>query len=67
MQPPHQHQVLLGVNSIFHLALVGKNGDPQTGWMKEGVLERRGCSFQVDKFQQLSTIQCIVSDVACLN
>ena len=27
----------------------GKNGDPQTGWMKEGVLEQRGCSFQVDK------------------
>ena len=34
--------------------------------MKEGVLEQRGCSFQVDKFQKLSTIQgliCIVSDV----
>ena len=45
---------------------MGKNGDPQTGWMKEGVLEQRGCSFKVDKFQQLSTIQgliCIVSDV----
>ena len=45
---------------------MGKNGDPQIGWMKEGVLEQRGCSFQVDKFQQLSTIQgliCIVSDV----
>ena len=45
---------------------MGKNGDPQTGWMKEGVLEQRGCSFEVDKFQQLSTIQgliCIVSDV----
>ena len=44
----------------------GKNGNPLTGWMKEGVLEQRGCSFQVDKFQQLSTIQgliCIVSDV----
>ena len=42
---------------------MGKNGDPQTGWMK---VEQRGCSFQVDKFQQLSTIQgltCIVSDV----
>ena len=41
-------------------------GDPQTGWMKEGVLEYSGCSFQVDKFQQLSTIQgliCIVLDV----
>ena len=40
--------------------------DPQTGWMKEEVLEQTGCSFQVDKFQQLSTIQgliCIVSDV----
>ena len=23
---------------------MGKNGDPQTGWMKE---EQRGCSFQV--------------------
>ena len=45
---------------------MGKNGDPQVGWMKEGVLEQRGCSFQVDKFQQLSTIQgliCIVSGV----
>ena len=45
---------------------MGKNGDPQTGWMKEGVLEQTGCSFPVDKFQQLSTIQgyiCIVSDV----
>ena len=34
--------------------------------MKEGVLQQRGCSFQVDKFQQLSTIQgltCIVLDV----
>ena len=41
-------------------------GNPQTGWMKEGVLEQRECSFQVDNFQQLSTIQgliCIVSDV----
>ena len=25
---------------------MGKNGDPQTGWMREGVLEQRGCSFQ---------------------
>ena len=31
---------------------MGKNGDPQTGWMKEGVLEQTGCSFQVDKFQK---------------
>ena len=34
--------------------------------MKEEVLEQTGCSFQVDKFQQLSTNQglnCIVSDV----
>ena len=45
---------------------MGKNGDPQTGWMKEEVLEQTGCSFQVAKFQQLSTNQgliCIVSDV----
>ena len=45
---------------------MGNNGSPQTGWMKEGVLEQTGCGFQVDKFQQLSTIQgliCIVSDV----
>ena len=45
---------------------MGKNGDLQTGWMKEEVLEH---SFQVDKFRQLSTIQgliCIVSDVGCL-
>ena len=44
---------------------MGKNGDPQISWMKEKVLEQRGCSFQVDKFQQLSTNQgliCIVSD-----
>ena len=43
--------------------MVGKNGDPPR--LDEG-LEQRGCSFQVDKFQQLSTIQgliCIVSDV----
>ena len=25
---------------------MGKNGDPQTGWMKEIVLEQRGCSFK---------------------
>ena len=25
-----------------------ENGDPQTGWMKEEVLEQTGCSFQVD-------------------
>ena len=34
--------------------------------MKERVLEQRGCCFQVDKFQQLSTIEgliCIMSDV----
>ena len=37
--------------------LVGKNSDPQTGWMKEEVLEQTGYSFQVDKFQQLSTIR----------
>ena len=45
---------------------MGKNGDPQTGWMKKGVLEWTGCCFQVDKFQQLSTNEgliCIVSDV----
>ena len=35
---------------------MGKNGDPQAGWMKEGVLEQRGCSCQVDKFQQLSGV-----------
>ena len=28
--------------------------------MKEGVLEQRGCSFQVDKFQQLSTNQGLI-------
>ena len=37
---------------------MGKNDDPQTGWMKE----RTGCSFHIDEFQQLSTI-FIVSDV----
>ena len=40
-------------------ALMGKNGDSQTGWESQN-------SFQVDKFQQLSTNQgliCIVSDV----
>ena len=45
---------------------MGRNGDPRTGWMKEEVLEQTGCSFQVDKFYQLSTNQgliCIVSDV----
>ena len=47
---------------------MGKNGDPeQTGWMEEGVLEQRGCSFQVDKFQQLSTIQGFVQMWAGLN
>ena len=54
------------VQSFLPGALVGKNGDPQISWMKEEVLEQRGCSFQVDKFQQLSTNQgliCIVSDV----
>ena len=39
---------------------MGKNGDPQTGWMKEEVLEQTGCSFQVDKFQQLSTNQGLI-------
>ena len=29
---------------------MGKNGDPLTGWTKEIVLEQRGCSFKVDKF-----------------
>ena len=50
--------------------LPGKNRDPQTGWTVGGVLEQRGYSFQVDKFQQLSTIQgliCIVSDVGVPN
>ena len=45
---------------------MGKNGDPQTGWIGGGSLRQTGCSFQVDKFQQLSTNQgliCIVSDV----
>ena len=40
-----------------------KNGDPLTGWIEEEVLEQTGCSFQVDKFQQLSGLICIVSDV----
>ena len=26
---------------------MGKNGDPLTGWIKEEVLEQRGCSFQI--------------------
>ena len=34
--------------------------------MKEGVLEQRGCSFQVDKFQHLSTIQGLCQMWACL-
>ena len=38
----------------LHGALVGNNGDPQTHYMKEGVLEQTGAVF---KFQQLSTIQ----------
>ena len=45
---------------------MGKNDDPQTGWIGRGSLRQTGCSFQVDKFQQLSTNQgliCIVSDV----
>ena len=45
---------------------MGKNGDPQTGWIGGGSLRPTGCSFKVDKFQQLSTNQgliCIVSDV----
>ena len=45
---------------------MGKNGDPQTGWIGGGSLRQTGCSFKVDKFQQLSTNQgliCIVSDV----
>ena len=45
---------------------MGKNDDPQTGWIGGGSLRQTGCSFQVDKFQQLSTNQgliCIVSDV----
>ena len=46
-------------------ALVGKKGDPLTGWVKEGVLEQRGRSFQVDKFQQLSTIQVNLYCVRC--
>ena len=44
---------------------------PQTGWMKEGVIDQRlsvlrlppssrGCSFEVDKFQ-LSGLICVVS------
>ena len=43
-----------------------KNGDSQTGWIGGGSLRQTGCSFQVDKFQQLSTNQgliCLVSDV----
>ena len=45
---------------------MGKNGDPQTGWIGGGSLRQTGCSFQLDKFQQLSTNQeliWIVSDV----
>ena len=34
-------------------ALVGKNSDPQTGWIGGGSLRQTGCSFQVDKFQQI--------------
>ena len=44
----------------------GEEWRPSDRLMKEEALERRGCSFQVDKFQQLSTIQgliCIVLDV----
>ena len=42
---------------------MGKNGDPQTGWIGGGSLRPTGCSFKVDKFQQLSRLICIVSDV----
>ena len=37
-----------------------------TGWIEEEVLEQTGCSFQVDKFQQLSGLIYIVSDVGVL-
>ena len=40
-----------------------KNGDPQTGWMKEEVLKQTGCSFQVAKFPQLSTNQGLICTV----
>ena len=45
---------------------MGKNGDPQTGWMKEEVL---WCSFQVDKFQQMSTNQGLgrIKLITCLS
>ena len=26
---------------------MGKNGDPQTGWREEGVLQETGCSFKL--------------------
>ena len=31
---------------------MGKNGDPLTGWMKEGVLEQRGCSLNSNNCPQ---------------
>ena len=31
---------------------MGKNGDPQTGWMKEEVLEQTGYHFKVDNCPQ---------------
>ena len=40
---------------------MGKNGDPQTGWIGGGSLRQTGCSFQVDKFQQLSTNQGLIN------
>ena len=38
---------------------MGKNGDPQTGWMKEEVLEQTGCSFQVDNQQPGVNLHCV--------
>ena len=40
--------------------MVGKNSDPQTGWIGGGSLRQTGYSFQVDKFQQLSTNQGLI-------
>ena len=37
---------------------MGKNNDSQTGGMKEDFLEQTGCSFQVDKFQNLYCVRC---------
>ena len=59
----HAASVKMIQGAVIPRALVGKNGDPQTGWIKAGVLERTGWTLNSNNCLYNSGLICILLDV----